>query len=306
MHEYIEKVKMNYTYYQGADLYSDGDIEDELLEIVQNHSTNEFERIIKERLQWPILYHLSPIRGNIINWYNFKKEANLLEIGAGCGAITQSLVDCVSSVTAVDLSKRRSLINAYRNKDKDNLEIIVGNFNDVAKNLKTKFDYITLIGVFEYAEVYIREDNAPDLFLQKVKSLLKEDGKLIIAIENQLGLKYFAGCKEDHVGICFEGIEGYTNTSGVRTYSKKALTEILKRNGLGNARFYYPYPDYKLPNKIFSDEYLPQKGELCQNMRNFDADRMLLFDEAKVYDTLLEAGLFQEFSNSFLVIVEKE
>ena len=36
-------------------------------------------------------------------------------------------------------------------------------------------------------------------------------------------------------------------------------------------------------------------------MRNFDADRMILFEETKVWDTLLDAGLFQEFSNSFFV-----
>lgn len=306
MHEYVGKVHMNYDYYSGEDLYSDGNIEDELLEIVKRNKRDQFEKIIDEQLEWPILYHLSPIRGNIINWYEFDKDASLLEIGAGCGAITQSLVDCVSSVTALDLSKRRSLINAYRNQDKENLEIIVGNFNDVAEKIDKKFDYITLIGVFEYAEVYIQGENAPDLFLQKIKSLLKEDGKLIIAIENQLGLKYFAGCKEDHVGICFEGIEGYTKTNGVKTYSKKTLTEILDRNGFKNAVFYYPYPDYKLPNKIFSDDYLPQKGELCSNLRNFDADRMLLFDESKVFDTLLDAGLFPEFSNSFLVITEKD
>lgn len=306
MSEYIGKVLMNYDYYQGQDLYSDGNIEDELLEIVKKYESDEFERIINERLEWPILYHLSPIRGNIINWFDFNKDASLLEIGAGCGAITQTLTECVEHVTALDLSKKRSMINAYRNKDKENLEIIVGNFNDVAERIEKRFDYITLIGVFEYANVYINEKNAADLFLQKVKKLLKEDGKLIIAIENQLGLKYFAGCKEDHVGLCFEGIEGYTKTNGVKTYSKRTLVEILNKNGFGKEQFFYPYPDYKLPNKIFSDEFLPQKGELCNNLRNFDADRMMLFDEAKVFDTLLDAGLFQEFSNSFLVIAEKE
>ena len=34
MQEYIGKVKMNYDAYCGEDLYSDGDVEDELLEIV--------------------------------------------------------------------------------------------------------------------------------------------------------------------------------------------------------------------------------------------------------------------------------
>ena len=50
---------------------------------------------------------------------------------------------------------------------------------------------------------------------------LAPGGKIVIAIENRLGLKYWAGCAEDHVGKYFEGLEGYHNTKGVRTYSKK-------------------------------------------------------------------------------------
>lgn len=49
-----------------------------------------------------------------------------------------------------------------------------------------------------------------------------------MAIENKLGLKYFAGCKEDHVGRMFEGIEGYKNTSGVETFSKREFRETAR------------------------------------------------------------------------------
>ena len=35
---------------------------------------------------------------------------------------------------------------------------------------------------------------------------LKKGGRIVIAIENRLGLKYFAGCAEDHLGTYFSGI----------------------------------------------------------------------------------------------------
>ena len=57
--------------------------------------------------------------------------------------------------------------------------------------------------------------------------------------------------------------------------------------------------------KIFSDDYLPKKGELNRNWQNFDADRITLFDEGRVFDTILEAGLFPELSNSFLIRMTK-
>ena len=68
-----------------------------------------------------------------------------LEIGAGCGAVTGLLCRKCDRVVAVDLSKKRSTINATRNRDCDNLEIMVGNFEDI--QIEEKFDYVTLIGV---------------------------------------------------------------------------------------------------------------------------------------------------------------
>lgn len=299
--EKIGNVVMNYDYYSGEDLYSDGDIEDTLLDIVKNHDRSEFPNIIAEYKSWPILYHLSEVRTNILNWYPFKAGAHVLEVGAGCGAITGAIADNVEKVVAIDLSKRRSMINAYRNREKDNIEIIVGNFNDVASGLTEKFDYVTLIGVLEYGELYIPGNDSYRTFLKKIAGLLKPNGKVLIAIENQLGLKYFAGCREDHVGKYFEGIEGYTTTNGVKTFSKKVLKEMIEDSGYTDVKFAYPYPDYKLPTTIYTDDFLPVKGELVNNLRNFDADRMVFFDETKVWDTMMEAGLFQEFSNSFLV-----
>ena len=66
-------------------------------------------------------------------------------------------------------------------------------------------------------------------------------------------------------------------------------------------KFYYPYPDYKFMTDIYSDEYLPDKGSLTNNLRNFDQDRMILFDESKVFDTLIDNDLFPQFSNSFFI-----
>ena len=43
-----------------------------------------------------------------------------------------------------------------------------------------------------------------------------------------------------------------------------------------------------------------------KNIRNFDMDRLVLFDENKAFDTIIEAGLFGEFSNSFFVTAERE
>lgn len=305
MKDLIGDVLVNYKYYTGKDIYSDGHIEDEILDIVKNYPREEYNRIIAERNQWPILYHLSHVRTNIIDWLPINKHDKVLEIGAGCGAITGSLSEKANKVVCIDLSKKRSLINAYRNKDKDNIEILVGNFEDIEPHIEEKFDYITLIGVFEYAASYITYKNPYEKMLEIISMHLKEDGKIIIAIENKFGLKYWAGCQEDHVGKYFEGLEGYPTTEGIRTFSKGEIERLIKKCGLCY-KFYYPYPDYKLPFSIYSDEYLPKKGELNINLRNFDRERMVLFDETNVFDNIIKEGIFPLYSNSFLLVITKE
>lgn len=83
MGEKIGKVFLDDTLYPGQDLYSDGAIEDELLEIARDYHPEEFNRVIRERESWPILYHFSHIRENILSWLPFTGEEKVLEIGSG-------------------------------------------------------------------------------------------------------------------------------------------------------------------------------------------------------------------------------
>ncbi len=306
MTEEIGKVKLDYSKYPGKDYYSEGALEDELLDIVKSKSSAEYGAVIEERKNWSVLYHLSPLRENIVEWVPMNKSSKVLEVGSGCGAITGVLARKAGSVTCVELSKKRSLINAHRHRGCDNITIHVGNFKDIEPDLPGDFDYICLIGVFEYGQSYIGGETAYEDFLKLLLPHLAEGGRILIAIENKYGLKYFAGCKEDHLGTYFSGIEGYGADSGVRTFGRNGLEEIFRTCGVEEYHFYYPYPDYKFMTQMYGDDYLPGKGELSNNLRNFDRDRMLLFDEKSVFDGLTEEGLFPLFSNSYLAVIGEE
>ncbi|MCM1541470.1 MAG: class I SAM-dependent methyltransferase [Blautia sp.] len=299
----IGKVKLDYSKYSGEDLYCDGAVEDELLDIARNLSPVEYAGVIEERKSWPILYHLSPLRENIVEWIPMKKNDKVLEVGSGCGAITGVLSRKAGSVTCVELSKKRSLINAYRHSECDNVTIHVGNFKDIELELPDDFDYICLIGVFEYGQSYIGGDEPYRDFLNILLPHLREDGRIIIAIENQYGMKYFAGCQEDHLGTYFSGIENYVDGGGVRTFGRRGLEKIFRSCKIPEYHFYYPYPDYKFMTTLYSDAYLPGKGELSNNMRNFDRERMALFDEKSAFDGVVEEGLFSLFANSYLAVI---
>lgn len=301
----IGKVRLDLAFYPGEDYYCDGAVEDELLDIVKNYAKVEYQRIIEERKSWPVLYHLSPLRENIVEWIPME-GTKVLEVGSGCGAITGALARKAAQVVGVDLSKKRSLINAYRHNDCDNVTIHVGNFKDVEPSLPVDFDYIFLIGVFEYGQSYMGTDRPFEEFLQIVMKHLAPGGRVVIAIENKYGLKYFAGCKEDHLGTWFSGIENYAGGGGVRTFSRQGLEKIFAACGIKEYSFYYPYPDYKFMTTLYSDGRLPGKGELSNNLRNYDRERMDLFDEKYAFDGLTEDNLFSVFTNSYEVIIGKE
>ena len=173
--EKIGKIVLDYEFYPGEDLYSDGPVEDEMLEVAKKFREEEYNQVIAQRKSWPLLYHFSHIRQNIVRWYPMRGK--VLEIGAGCGAVTGALADQAQELTCVDLSRKRSLINAWRNRERENIRIHVGNFQDIEKSLDTDYDYITLIGVFEYSEGYIGTRNPYVDMLRTIAGHLARAGR---------------------------------------------------------------------------------------------------------------------------------
>lgn len=295
--EYVGNVIIDTTFYNDKFVYSDGDIENELLDIVSK--THDYTEAIFNDNRYPILYHLASERENILSWYPFIKGSSILEVGAGCGGVTGALLGRGCDVTSNDISLRRSRINALRHSGALDLTIKVCNLLDL--EFDETFDYVTCIGVMEYANLYCEDTDNPNLeFLKHLFGLLKPGGHLLLAIENKFGLKYWAGCREDHTGRYFDGLEGYPESSGSITFGKNTLTKLLNNAGFDEPFFHYPYPDYKLPNKIYSQEYLPKYNQLASSP-NYDQERMQLFNEKLALNELIEENQFEFFANSFFI-----
>ena len=141
----IGKVQLDVTKYSGRDLSANAAVEDEILKIVQNNAQEEYTEAIESGLSWPVVYHLSPLRRNIVDWIPMDKSMKVLEVGSDCGALTGSLCRKAGVVTCVESSKRRSIINATRNRSYDNLTIHVGNMKEIEPALPTDYDYIFLM-----------------------------------------------------------------------------------------------------------------------------------------------------------------
>ncbi|MDQ7020221.1 MAG: class I SAM-dependent methyltransferase [Candidatus Dojkabacteria bacterium] len=198
----------------------------------QSKKNEEIEALLAEGQSWPKIVHLSPERHALLNWYDFEQDASLLEIGGGLGALSHIFLEKVKNVTINELSEIRAEVIKKRFSDKK-FELVIG---DIRKyEAEEKFDYITLIGVLEYVALSDSEAdyiNSYVNFLESVSKMLKKGGKILIAIENKIGMKYLTGGKEDHIeDKYFSSIEEYPNfkKEKVRTFSKIRIRECNYR-----------------------------------------------------------------------------
>ena len=293
--------------------YSDGERSEQYTfdSFKNSKDTSIFSMELFERIQdWSSEYHLTTYRANIVRPLNIKKEHRILEIGAGCGAITRYLGETGAAITAVEGSLSRARCIAERCRDLDNVTVVCSNVEDV--EFDEKFDIITLIGVFEYTAKYSKRANPFCAALESYADLLKPNGSLVIAIENKLGLKYFAGFNEDHFAQAYFGLESRYGEKDITTFGHREIGAMLKKSGFGSTEFLYPFPDYKLPKVVISDKGLSHKDFNAADLIRFTKDRHYnprpkanLLNEYLVWDAVAENGLIKDLSNSFLIVATK-
>lgn len=288
--------------------YSDGDFYEKkmlaLLRQIEDVSTQSVE-IFKHLESWVLEYHFSPLRQNLLRGLALKNFENVLELGSGCGAITRQLGEQCQRVTCVEGSFQRALIGAERCRDLENVSIFCDNFQNVSA--ASSFDLITMIGVLEYAPLFIEGDDPVQQILQKFTRFLSDEGVLLIAIENQLGLKYFNGCSEDHVGHPFFGINDLYHNKTAVTFGHQELKQRLLRAGFARVEFLFPFPDYKLPRLLIREQALEfpklDLGALIGQFpgRDYTGRSARHFSEHLCWPVLARNQLIPHFSNSFLI-----
>ncbi|MDO4519590.1 MAG: class I SAM-dependent methyltransferase [Eubacteriales bacterium] len=274
-----------------------------LLEIVEEYPQESYNQIIAKQKDWMMLYHLSELRRNVVEWLPIRTGENVLEIGSGCGALTGLFAGRAKCVVGIEANRELNHINEVRCRENQNVSLHCGNYEQIKPMLTEKFDWVIAVDNFMESAGEQKQENYLSEFLKSVTDHLKPEGHIVLALPNRLGMKYFSGCAEAKTGKFFEGIEGYLSTDTVFSYSKTELIEQIETAGEYDMEFYYPYPDHIFAMSIYSDEYLPKLGELRTNHNNFDRARLELFDETEAFDGVIKSGLFPQFANSFLVVL---
>ena len=257
---------------------NDKDISRELIRILRTYKGDR-KQALKEHVRLDYLYALSDQRENLVEWYPFRGDGCLLEAGSGYGALTGVYSRKVAHVDVLDESEENLEVNRLRHVElggRENIRYVKGNIRGQRED-GPKYDYIVFAGS-------LGENAAEEI--RAAKALLKPGGEILAAACNPFGLKYWAGAEKDPY-----------------SFSKEALIRLLSETGDGrDMEFYYPMPDYRIPVTIFSDNYLPGKGDLTDTVTAYDYPGYLSLDIGAAFDAVCEDGQFDRYANAYLAI----
>jgi SAM-dependent methyltransferase len=292
--------------------YSDGkEVEQRLLHIVSSaRRVDTFAPDLWQAItDWPSEYHLSRARHCLLRPLGIRQGDRVLELGCGCGALTRYLGESGAEVVAVDGSLARARVAARRCRDLPRVRVYCDDLLEF--NMQARFDWVMLVGVLEYAPLFSTENLPVEHYLRAADRFSMPGGALVVAIENQLGLKYFNACAEDHVGTPFFGVEGLYRRRTPVTYGRAELARRISSCGFGSLEWFYPFPDYKLPSVIIGAAAFEMPRFNVADLlaraqsRDYGGGCVRLFEEALVFAALHRNGLVEDLSNSFMVVARR-
>jgi hypothetical protein len=256
---------------------------------------------------WPTQYHLSPERCNLLRPLRQGLRGRILEIGSQCGAITRLLGETGCEVVAVEPIPERAEATAMRCSGLSNVSVYCDSLVDL--ELAGSFDVILLPGVLERLGQSLNSENAAREMLARCESMLVEDGLLLLAVENRLALKYFAGAPERHTGIPFASFTGLR----AGAYGRREIERELQGLGFSYCEFLYPVPGYEFARLILRPEaFRVRNGEFVRDiLQRFSAfydprwDYDRLFSERAALNTVLQNNMAEDLAGAFLVLASK-
>lgn len=287
--------------------YSDGNVEKDIVNILKNTKNLSSDNSIASDQYdlWPIKYHLTSLRSNILRHLDFQ-GMDVLELGAGMGAVSRFIAENANHLTIVEGSEQRFEAASLRLGDLSNWDGVVSNYINFQTD--KKYDVVCLIGVLEYAGRYIKTENPFQTALKHAKSFLKSNGVIVIALENKNGIKYFNGISEDHFAKPYFGVCGYQVKRDIETFSLYEMKKKLNNVGLINITTHFPWPDYKLPRVMITETMNNMDQQISANVasttkfEDYQNKFEPLYPNWLALDSLAKSNMLDQMSNSFLFL----
>jgi cytidyltransferase-like protein len=224
---------------------------------------------------------INGIKCGLLQWYDFEQDAKVLYIGDSRDALAKMLID--KSFAVVCAPVEQSCNTAW------------------TQEYKGGFDYLIAVEALECTE-------NPEQVLQSWRSLLKEEGRLLLGMNNRFGIRYFCGDRDPYTGRNFDGIEGYRRAYDKkedvfrgRCYSRNEMEKMLRAAGWNFFRFFSVLPDLQNPGLIYAEDYLPNEDLANRLFPTYNYPDTVFLEEAPLYESLDNDGLFHKLANAWLI-----
>jgi ubiquinone/menaquinone biosynthesis C-methylase UbiE len=209
-------------------------------------------------------------RSDFLYYLHLSKQATCLDIGCGLGVHTFNIAPNVGQVHAIDLSRKRAEFCELRATMDHVSNVSVLHTDVMHLPFEDKyFDNILMNGVLEWVpEMNLHADPRADQIevLQKLKGLLKKEGRLYVGIENRIAFSYLTSAR-DHNRLKYTTLmprflahiitqRKLGKSYRTYTYSKRGYEKLFIQAGFKkeNIHIYLAHPGYNLPQYLIPFE----------------------------------------------------
>lgn len=223
---------------------------------------------------------LAGIRAGIVGWYDFVPGSRVLCLGAHRDLIAAYLqetglwTECAESADVLEACRQER---------------------------SGRYDYIVSIGDLEQTE-------APGKMLDVWREMLASEGRLLLGLNNRLGLKYFCGDRDPYTERNFDGIENYrrayakkTDKFGGRMYARSEIEKMIQESGFTKFRFYSILTDLENPAFVFAEDFLPNEDMANRLFPTYHSPDTVFLEEEGIHASLIENGMFHAMANAYFV-----
>lgn len=222
----------------------------------------------------------------LIKWYEFQNDSKALYVSIDEGGkepLGEALEECGLNIEVVLIKELDKLVQENK------------------PALPNSYEYIVMAGALERSK-------APEAVLRVMKDSLTPTGRLLLGVDNRLGIRYFCGDRDAFTERNFDSIENYARITASdreqlngHAYAKAEVEQRLLNAGFTNYRFYSVLPELSRPQVMFAEDYLPEEELDVRVFPQYNYPDTVFLEEERLYTTLIENGLFHAMANGYLI-----
>ncbi len=246
-------------------------------------------------------------------------DCRVLDVGSGWGQIALPLARHARVCALEPTAERLDFIQAAARQEGTSKRMWFVQSDFLGVSFSDTFDLVTCIGVLEWVPKFapsLAPLEAQRAFLSALRRVVAPGGRLVIGIENRLGLKYLLGAPDDHIG--HPGVAVYDADLASRkwaavsgqplrslTHTRAEYETLLAEAGFANIAFFAAFPDYKLPEAIVpagdpADRFLLE-NVICEHDGIRGEPVPFQEELTSHYRSLAKLGIASDFAPSFFI-----